>query len=275
MARPHIEFVQAQRLPWLQDPFGAGRPGVAAKRLSEDAETGALSAILRYPPGYARAPETLAIDEEFLVLDGALESAAGRFGPDAYGYWPRGFGRPALHAPEGAVVLTFLSGPITPGGAALFDPARLVLRTDLREGEWHADLAAMGLEVMASHAWIRRLRSDPATGEMTYVTAVMPYFRETQAERHPVVQEFFVLAGEVAGNTGVMRAGAYTWRPADVWHGPYGSLTGAVFLFRSHGGPQSTEHAPPVAYSFDVAHRPVLPEELRPLGAPFPRAARY
>ena len=199
----------------------------------------------------------------------------GRLGADCYAYWPRGFARGAIAAPQGAVVLSFLSGPLVAGGAEAFDPTRLVARIDIREGEWKADLAAMGLQHMASHAWIRRLRSDPATGEITYVTAVMPYFRESLAERHPVIQEIFVLAGEVAGNTGVMRAGAYTWRPAEVIHGPNGSTLGAVFFFRSHGGPQTTVHEPPVAYSFDVPHRPVLPEELRALGERFPAPTRY
>jgi anti-sigma factor ChrR (cupin superfamily) len=275
MPRPHIEFVQAQRLPWSDQAAGPMRPGVAAKVLSRDAETGALSAILRYPPGYARPAERLAVDEEFFVLDGALETAEGRFTPDCYAHWPAGFARGAVAAPGGAVVLTFLSGPLADGEEGQFDPTRLVPRLDIREGEWKADLAAMGLQVMAAHAWIRRLRSDPRTGEITYVTAVMPYFRETQAERHPVVQEIFVLAGEVAGNTGVMRAGAYTWRPENVIHGPYGSTAGAVFFFRSHGGPQTTVHEPPMRHSFEVEHRPVLPPDLRDLGAPYPPPPRY
>lgn len=275
MARPHIEFVQAQRLPWIEEALGAPRPGVSAKILSRDAETGALSAILRYPAGYARADEILGVDEEFLVLDGVLETAQGRFTADSYGYWPKGFARGAVRAPEGAVVLYFFSAAPVAGDAAQYDPTRLVAHLSLRDGEWKADLAAMGLTLMASHAWIRRLRSDPVTGEITYVTAVMPYFQETQSERHPVIQEIFVLAGEVAGNTGVMRAGAYTWRPENVTHGPYGSTTGAVFFFRSHGGPQTTEHDPPVPYSFDVAHRPVLPEDLAVYGAPYPAPPRY
>lgn len=52
---------------------------------------------------------------------------------------------------------------------------------------------------------------DPArvTGEITYVTAVMPYFQESQPERHPIIQKIFVLAGEVAGPQGMMRSGSY------------------------------------------------------------------
>ncbi len=270
MARPHIEFVQAQHLPW--EPFPS-RPGVSMKRLSQDEETGALSAILRYPAGW-RAPEgTLAMDEEFFVLDGVVNHGGTHYEADCYAFWPRFFPRRAISTRSGATVLTFLSAPSSPPRP--FDPTQLTERIDVREGEWKADLAGMGLEVMANTARIRRLRSDPDTGEVTYITATIPYWQESQPERHPVIQEFFCLAGEIAGPQGIMRAGAYVWRPANVTHGPYGSVTGAVFLFRSHGGPQSTEHDPPVRFRFDPPHRPVLPDELLAVGAPAPAITRY
>lgn len=268
MARPHIEFVQAQHLGW--EPFGT-LPGVEHKRLSADEESGALSAICRYPDGWHTPAATLEQDEELFVLDGALEVGGRSYGPDSYAFWPVGYARPAVTVREGAAVLTFLSGKR--GGA--YDAGRLVEYLNIREGDWNADMAAMGLEIMASFARIRRLRSDPDTGEITYVTAVMPYVHETQPERHPVIQEIFVLAGETAGPQGVMRAGAYVWRPENITHGPYGSTVGAVFFFRSHGGPQTTVHDGPVPFSYDPPHRPVLPIPLETAGRPVPPFARY
>jgi Domain of unknown function (DUF4437) len=270
MSRPHIEFVQAQHLTWEQFP---ARPGVTMKRLSWDQQSGALSAILRYPPGWRASEGTLAMDEEFFVLDGALDRGGTEYGADCYAFWPRFMPRRTMSAPSGATVLTFLSAPAA--APVPYDPARLTERIDVRQGEWKADLAAMGLEVMATTARIRRLRSDPDTNEITYITATIPYWQESQPERHPVIQEIFCLAGEIAGPQGIMRAGAYVWRPANITHGPYGSVTGAVFLFRSHGGPQSTEHDPPVPLRFDPPHRPVLPDELLSAGAPAAAATRY
>jgi hypothetical protein len=267
MARPHIEFVQAQHLPWQKGP----RDGVDCKLLSRDAATGALSAIFRYPPGWQAPAETLDWDEEFFVLDGRLDHGGTAYGADCYAFWPRGFARRPLSAPGGATVLTFFAAR----DPRPYDPARLVERTDLRQGAWTANLEAMGLAKMATTSRIREMRSDPATGEITYITAVIPYFQEDQSERHPVVQEIFVLAGEVAGPQGVMRAGAYVWRPENKTHGPYGSTTGAVFFFRSHGGPQSTEWDPPSPHDFDPAHAPVLPPELAAHGQPVARPTRY
>ena len=148
-------------------------------------------------------------------------------------------------------MLTFFSAPVT-----IFDPARLTDRIDLREGDWNADLAAMGLEVMASGARIRRLRSDPVSGEITYVTATMPYFQETQPERHPVIQEIFVLSGDVAGPQGIMRAGSYVWRPENITHGPYGSTTGAVFFLSQPWRPTIDRARPGGAVQLHAAASP-------------------
>jgi hypothetical protein len=271
MARPHIEFVQAQNVAWEDCKV---RPGARMKHLSEDPDTGALSAIIQYPPGWQAPAAMLDMDEEFFVLDGALDHGGTGYSADCYAFWPRFFPRRVLSSPGGATVLTFLSGrPRDTTGN--FDAARLTERINIREGEWKADLAGMGLEVMASFAKLRRLRSDPGTGEITYVTACMPFWTESQPERHPVIQEFFVLAGETAGPLGIMRPGAYTWRPENTTHGPYGSTTGAVFFFRSHGGPQRTEHDPPTPFRFDPPHRPVVPAGMEAAAAPVPTAVRY
>ena len=56
MARPHIEFVQSQALPWRTLPDTAARPGVGCKVLSRDGDTGAVSVILRYPSRDGRLP---------------------------------------------------------------------------------------------------------------------------------------------------------------------------------------------------------------------------
>ena len=266
MARPFIEFIQAQNLTW------DARHGVEIKHLSQDDETGASSSIVRYPPGWQTPGRTLASDQEFFVLDGEIRHGNVIYTQDCYAFWPRGFQRQAMVTPTGAVVLMFHAAP---DPNAPYDPDRLTEYVNIREGDWNADLVAMGLDAMATFSRIRRLRSDPDTGEITYVTAVLPFFQESQPERHPVIQEIFVLAGEVAGPHGIMRAGAYVWRPANITHGPYGSTTGAVFLFRSHGGPQATEHDPPVPFRFDPPHNTVVPPCLRVLAEPVPPFTRY
>jgi len=49
-----------------------------------------------------------------------------------------------------------------------------------------------------------------------------------------------------------------------VWHGPFGSLTGNLMLFRTEGGPLSTVCADDeVEFTWSPAHRPILPEQRR------------
>ena len=52
--RGHIEFVQAQCLPWRRIGYGLGRPDAEYKMLSRNPRDGACSALMRYPPGWSR-----------------------------------------------------------------------------------------------------------------------------------------------------------------------------------------------------------------------------
>lgn len=278
MTRPHIEWIQAQALPWTEDAIPA-RPGAQAKILSRDDGTGALSCIIRYPAGYRRGAEWLEADEEFWVLDGSIEVDGAAYGEHTYAHLPRAMPRGGFAAPGGAVVLTFFSAtPVArPGVGAGFDERRLVRRLAAADNIWDADAVAMGLQSMLATARIRTLRRDPDSGETTYLTVTLPFRQGERSERHPVVQEFFMLSGELAGDMGVMQAGAYCWRPPMIKHAPYGSWTGTVLLFRAIGGPQTTLwEEPDQPFTWKPEHKPVLPPDLAPLmRKPWPRPQRY
>lgn len=209
------------------------------------------------------------------MLDGSIRVSGTEYGADSYAFLPAGYACTGAAAPEGAAVLSFFSGTLATATATALDERRLVRKIDMTDGKWDGDFDRFGLGSMNDRARMRVLRADPATAENTYLTATVPFRHGERAERHPVAQEFFVLAGELAGNTGTMQAGAYCFRPAMVAHGPYGSRTGALILFRSHSGAQETfwEDAPP--FTFKPRHAPVLPASLAELGAPLPRPPRY
>src|SRR4051794_10805647 len=102
--RDHIEFVQTQRLPW-QDGAGHGLAGREIKVLSADRDTGALSAVVRCRPGWQGAEGALGADEEFYVLDGALQIGAETYKADSYAFLPVGLARAGMGSPGGATVL--------------------------------------------------------------------------------------------------------------------------------------------------------------------------
>src|SRR6185312_16385121 len=106
--RPHIDFVQAQNLPW-QSADIVDRPSLSLKLLSQDLESGALSVLLRYPAGWSATDEWLDADEEFFVLDGALEINGRVYHDHTYANLPSGTVRNSASSPIGAVILAFFS----------------------------------------------------------------------------------------------------------------------------------------------------------------------
>lgn len=281
MGRSHIEFMQAQVLPWQSGlNSGSARPDIDSKTLSFDPDSSGATNVLRYPKGWKRsAPEHLTTDEEFYVLDGTLTINDVNYGPDTYAHLPAGFVRKRASAQHGAVVRTFFDGPADASTAPAPDyrEDRLVTHVAAASGDWgNADTDAMGLTEISTTSRLLTLFSDPASGELSYLTGVLPLKPAAMPERQPVVQELYTLGGTLAGNCGVMQAGAYCWSPPLVTHGPYGSATGALNLLRSVGGPLTTELDSPVAHTYEAAHNPVLPPELaKQGGVPFAPRLRY
>jgi quercetin dioxygenase-like cupin family protein len=289
MGRPHIEFIQAQTLAWRPSPWPGHYAEAEVKVLSRDEDTGATSNLIRYPPGWSRTePEYLAADEELYVLSGALTINGVAYGEACYAHLPAGFARASALASGGAVVLTYLSGvPESATGApppGLYKEARLVTRIEVPRMNdlGTADFARLGSsEFDPTGLGARILREDPETGEVTWIMGCDDggWTEKTEdggssMERHPVVEEIFVVAGAMTGNVGTLYPGAYFWRPPDIWHGPYGVRGGGfIHLNRCHGGPFGTDFkAEPVAVDFDTPYRPVLPPDLAALAGSETRA---
>lgn len=271
MARDRVEFIQSQKLPWEPASIATLGEGVLAKRLSEDGDSGALSALLRYPAGYRAPAGALAVDEEFLVLDGALEVGGRRFGPFAYAHWPGGFDAGERTSEEGAVVLSFYSAAPEAAPATDCEPARLVEYCDALEvpytGNFHPEFPP--------GAGRKLLYTDPHTGEASWILGTLPMRWAERSEVHPVVEEMYLLAGESHGDRGVMRPGAYFWRPGGIPHGPYGTLTGNLYFFRTRGGGLQTEYVDPrKPFRWWPEYDPALPESMQPYGGETERLSR-
>jgi hypothetical protein len=264
MARPHIEFIQSQWLPLCRGLPGGARPDIALQLLSRDSENGACSAIIHYPAGWSIEDQALAADEELFVLDGMLEVDGRPLGPHGYAHLPRGFVRRRLAAPGGARVITFFSAEPVEAAATRFDPARHVAGVDTRRmagqkgPRKHMDSAGFRHEGTVH----KLLFDDPLTGDKTWIAGLAPYWHSDLIETHPVCEEEFALSGDVHLPAGVMREGGYFWRPANIPHGPFGTVGGTLHLCRGKGGRFSTTFEQSVAgFSWDPAYRPALPPE--------------
>ena len=263
MARPHIEFIQSQWLSWQRGLYDEFRPGVDTKVLSRDGETGAASLLQRYPRGWSQSRTLfLSVDEELFVIQGELRINDIVYGPHTFAYLPAGYAREVAVSPKGALVLTFFEGEpgLRDAGSGGFARERLVEFVDGMEGPW----GGVTNPKFPPGGGRKMLRVDPPTQDETWLLGTMPLRNGYEPEIHPTVEEMYLLAGDVAGNLGTMRPGAYFWRPKGVPHGPYGTRTGSLYFFRTKGGALSTTYGE-AQESFDwhPDYAPALPPELQ------------
>lgn len=272
MARPWIEFVQSQLIAWQREPLDTLRKGVDVKVLSADSETGACSLLVRYPAGFSAAGGALTVDDEFLVLDGVLDIGGRSYTEMTFAHIPAGFLTGAWSSREATIVLEFFSG--TPGRAAqpfAYDEQRLVLHKNAFDipytGNFHPEFP-LG-------AGRKMLYQDPQTRDATWLLGTLPLRWAERSEVHPTVEEMYLLGGEVHGNRGIMRPGAYFWRPPSVPHGPYGTQTGNLYFFRTKGGDLSTNYvAPEKPFRWWPHYDAVLPPQLEAARGEVPSGAK-
>ncbi len=117
------------------------------------------------------------------------------------------------------------------------------------------------------------VRMDKHTGEMTVITGTVRAYDYPMLEFHDCVEEIYLVEGDIwLGNSGLMSAGSYLWRPPFITHGPFYSAAGSLMLvwvpstlvnhiplsagstpeenlerFMSAGGERVMDHAPALA----------------------------
>lgn len=287
MARPWIEFLFAQHLPWQAGLYGGARNDVESKILSLDDSAGDSSALIRYPAGWQRtAPEALTAEEEFFILDGEIEINGQTYTRDCYGCFPAGYVRETAHSKNGCVALTFFDSEPrvaedqSQGQRNDYDPEDLVTFINTLDIKWDASTADPTLEWMGNRRKV--LKWDRQYDQkQTFLFATAPHiYPENWAcptLTHPCVEETFMLGGEFIGPHGRMTRGSYFWRPEEIPHGPFGTREGAFCLIRfKYGKHVNVWGDEDVPYSFDFPHKPQLPAELAPYGStPYVGAKAY
>ena len=78
----------------------------------------------------------------------------------------------------------------------------------------------------------KALVSEPASGLLTVLTKMAPGARLPDHE-HVLIEQTYVLEGEIHCGEGVCKAGNFVWRPAgsrhEAWAGPEGCIALAMF----------------------------------------------
>lgn len=270
MSRPHVEFIQSQALAWQPSPW-RHLPGCQVKLLSRDAESGAASALVRLPAGWAiDGAGFLTSGQEFLVLEGAMDVNGRRYEQDCYAWLPAGYPLRGCSTASGAIVLIFFDRePHLVEGApesGRFDLAGAIEFRDAYQMEWESEgmdpaYAAVGLR------W-KQLRGSPHGRECTMLVACPPHLHPPHwrgpQEVHECVEEMYLLSGDYLSSLGTMYAGAYFWRPPGIAHGPYGTRGGNLAVIRTLGAQLEnnwTHHE--VALTREPSYQPSLPDGMR------------
>lgn len=272
MSREHVEFIQSQVLGWQPWPY---QVDVQYKQLSVDTETNATTGIFAYSQGWLeKQAYWLDSEEEFFVLKGELEINQHRYGEGYYGYLPAKYLRKTVKANKDTVLIRFIDQSPEPILYHYGDPIP-VPEKEAIEGintfDMHWDKGVHDKKLLHLDFGRKILRIDPQTKAKTFLYMVSPqtYPENWQGprEQHPTVEESFCVTGTLAGDRGIMRTGAYFWRPPEIPHGPYGSRTGCVLLIRFVGGEHinhwSTEQYP---FKFDAKYCPQLPDSMKEFG---------
>lgn len=260
--RPHIEHVHQNRIPWV-DGFLAG---THERTLSRCDETGADSVMVSFPAGWSHnEPRVLGAAEEMFVLAGTVTVGEHELGPMTYARLPEGTVVSQSQSTDGAIMCLFRNRPADSAPPAEADLRKYVapincltvMPSPLRTPNFPNPEGVTRIDLF----------DDPDTGESTWILAGPSLHTGTKAEVHPVAEEMLLVAGQMHSPLGIMNAGAYFWRPADVWHGPYSTVSGCVSLFRTQGGPLSTVYKDETTHpSWNLPECPIVPADMELTG---------
>src|SRR5690606_30725038 len=134
---------------------------------------------------------------------GSLEMDNHVYHEDCYAYLPAGWTRHKMRSPNGCVILAFYNREPklinTVGDGSAEASNRAIRHLDVAAMPWDMTLNDPNLK----HLGISRknLRTDPVTGERTFLSLILPQATPTAGkgpqEKHPVVEEPYVIAGSV------------------------------------------------------------------------------
>jgi hypothetical protein len=254
MARPYIEFVQTQNIDWETQP-----DGTEMKRLNVDPIDGEETYLIRYPAGFSasdRGPEDRA--EEYLVLDGNINIGGREQRFHCYGFTPRGESAGTRETRDGATLIVFRYGredanSVTGATEAIaLDPA--TIPWDMTPSVAHIAHLRLARKV---------LRLGPNDSSRTFLLIGLPHGIPTQkempAEIHDHFEEMFMLQGEMWTPEGLIRPGAYFYRPPEIVHGPHVSEAGFFQIMRAGANYVRTKWTEPMPLPIGQGYAPKIP----------------
>lgn len=232
--RKHIEFIHFEEAPWQPLEVARLAPGCEIRVLSRDSSDGACSGILRIPAGWRHeTPFTSTAPEQLFILSGDLHKGDYAYTEQCYSYRPAGAPHGPMWSEQGceAIVMWDHAFEIKAGDAS--EPAEMIGFMDTINTNWQPTIA----EGPNAGIMVKMLRHVKENDEMTFLTGIMPHWKENRQEHHHCVEESFKLTGDLnlnmnLGEKMLMTENCYFYRPPYLKHGPMYTRTGTMSLIR-------------------------------------------
>lgn len=248
--RKHVEFIHVDDVPWQPlSVVGEGMTeGCEVRVLSIDPADGATTCILKMPAGWTHGePFVTDAPEQLYVLSGDLHIGEITYTEGNYTYRPAGVAHDSMWSNSGCTALVMWDKrfDVRPGNGTT---EGMIERLDTIKMHWQPTIA----EGPQAGIMVKIVRHVPETGEMTFITGILPYWREDRREHHDCVEESFKLTGDMnlnlnLGDRMLMTENCYFYRPPYRKHGPMFTRTGTMSLIRvsstlvNHYGPLPEE----------------------------------
>lgn len=236
--RPRIDHLDSSTMlssVWNSAGFGAG---AMIRTLSIDPDTGATTALIDLPKGFAVERVSCEAAQDWLLVEGEVREGDRVLRPGAYSYHPGKTAQPARSVTHRATVFAIYDAtPVyttSPDESA--NSAEVIEYADVWTIPWQDPLkVSEPSDKYNSGIFIKMLRVDKATGEQLYLAGLMAGWYMPGIEVHGF-EENYTLSGDVHiglvdGEPGcTMTPGSYMSRPPNIPHGPIVTKNGNVNL---------------------------------------------
>lgn len=248
MTRPHIDFIHVDDIDWVELDLSGGNIPVRMKPLSRDPDTGGVTAIVDFPPGFERPVTGYSTsDEDIFYLEGAMTWGGRTYRRYHYAFHPAGKLRQPMSTAEGALVLaSFTAEPeflFSERPGPMYRPERDVPFVDSRSVPWESPR----FDDFPAGAARKALRNDPEARQGASINGLLPQWISPYTEWHTFSEEVLILEGTIDTTFGRMTPGAYLAHPPEDIHGPMHSVDGCLF-FVIVRGPIGNTYEPVESY---------------------------
>lgn len=283
MARPHVECVDIKDMPWTPANLPKSTGSARQRVLSMDWDTKAASLYIQLDPGWNRPKGYNHADTEYFVLEGELAIGEYRLYSGCYFRAPRYMAVGPFESSQGALLLYFREGPanFAVSQRNMGTVSEEAIFVDTNEMEWKPSMVPHDRTLVdkAEPLYTKVLYRSPITefrhtdedgNPINYYSRLVraaPGWGDTRLSHHPVMEEGYILEGEMDYNFGKLTPGTYFWRPPRIKHGYFNtSDKGMVFLARDDGelvNLHTDRHGNPINYDSDSDLSPITAEPVR------------